>query len=214
MEQPESIVIPNNPRVIEREWLERGKTIVRLRSEGVPRSDYDEAIQTLHDVTREGQSLRHHMRAILRSFDGGNGSVYESTMILIHASKAFPELWTKGPDATPQPSTTEEISVPDPNAPDEFKEVMGTLDDAISDTEATERAETARREDIWDRFHYHSPSPDGVERHRRLSIAFFELAMLIEEIVPPGREQSLAFTKLEEAKFFASAGVARDPETR
>lgn len=68
--------------------------------------------------------------------------------------------------------------------------------------------------DLHDRFHYHSPSPAGVERHAALSNAFEALANLVYETVPDGREQSLALTKLEEAKFWASAGVARNPETR
>ena len=35
-----------------------------------------------------------------------------------------------------------------------------------------------------------------------------------EAVCPYSREQSLAFTKLEEAKMWASAAVARNPETR
>lgn len=68
--------------------------------------------------------------------------------------------------------------------------------------------------DIHDRFHYHAPSPAGVQRHGELSNAFEALALLVFDIVPDGREQSLVLTKLEEAKFWASAGVARNPETR
>jgi hypothetical protein len=67
---------------------------------------------------------------------------------------------------------------------------------------------------LHDRFHYHAPSPGGVERHRLLSLAFTDLAKLVRDTCPVSREQSLALTKLEEAKFWASAGVAREPETR
>jgi hypothetical protein len=35
------------------------------------------------------------------------------------------------------------------------------------------------------------------------------LAHLIEETCPPGRELSIALTKLEEAMFWANAGIAR-----
>lgn len=68
--------------------------------------------------------------------------------------------------------------------------------------------------ELNDRFHYQSPSPDGVQRHAALSQHFSELAGWIDEICPPGREKSLVLTKLEEAKFFASAAVARNEETR
>lgn len=36
----------------------------------------------------------------------------------------------------------------------------------------------------------------------------------IEAVCPDGREKSLAITNLEMAKFWASAAVARNPETR
>jgi hypothetical protein len=69
-------------------------------------------------------------------------------------------------------------------------------------------------DEIKDKFNYHSPSPAGALRHASLSAAFVELAELVEKVVPDGREKALAFTALEQAKFWASAGVARDPSTR
>lgn len=36
---------------------------------------------------------------------------------------------------------------------------------------------------------------------------------VVESTVPEGREKSLAFTNIEQAKMWASAGVARNPET-
>lgn len=68
--------------------------------------------------------------------------------------------------------------------------------------------------ELFDRFHYHAPSPAGVKRHATLSEEFQRLAMIVCDVVPYGREQSLVLTKLEEAKFWASAGVARNEETR
>lgn len=68
--------------------------------------------------------------------------------------------------------------------------------------------------DVENRFRYHSPSQRGAERHQVLSQAFIALAVQILAICPHGRERSLVLTKLEEAKFFASAAVARNPETR
>jgi len=68
--------------------------------------------------------------------------------------------------------------------------------------------------DLTDRFTYHAPTAKGVAVHGELSAMFTELAAFIVTKVPPGREQSLALTKLEEGKFWASAGVARNPQTR
>lgn len=67
--------------------------------------------------------------------------------------------------------------------------------------------------EIINRVTYHKPSESGVERHKRLSDAAAALLRTIEEIVPDGREKSLAITKIEEAKMWASAGVARNPDT-
>lgn len=72
----------------------------------------------------------------------------------------------------------------------------------------------ANLNDLEYKFSYHSPSPEGVERHRKLSEAFIFLAALCSDIVPAGREQALVLTQLETAKFWASAGVARNPNTR
>lgn len=68
--------------------------------------------------------------------------------------------------------------------------------------------------DITNRFTYHQPSGEGIMRHASLSHGFCHLASMVNEVCPRGREHSLALTKLEEAKFWASAAVARNPETR
>jgi len=68
--------------------------------------------------------------------------------------------------------------------------------------------------ELTDKFLYHTPSPEGVKTHQQLSELFIELATWVTKLVPVGREQSLALTNLEQAKFWASAGVARNPETR
>lgn len=68
--------------------------------------------------------------------------------------------------------------------------------------------------EIRDRVTYHAPSPEGIQRHAALSAVIEAAMIVVNEIVPPGREQSLAFTHLEEAKFWASAGVARNPRSR
>ena len=73
---------------------------------------------------------------------------------------------------------------------------------------------TVTTEQLRERFSYHKPSPEGVERHQRLTDAFVQLAQIVNVVCPEGREKSLVFTKLEEAKMMASAAVARNPRTR
>lgn len=68
--------------------------------------------------------------------------------------------------------------------------------------------------EVMSRFRYKAPSQEGVFRHERLTNVFQTVAEVVRDVVPPGREQSLVLTKLEEAKMWASAGVARNPETR
>jgi len=69
-------------------------------------------------------------------------------------------------------------------------------------------------DEIKNRFTYHTLSPEGVQRHADLSAAFVEVATRADAICLDGREKSLVFNHLEQAKFWASAAVARNPETR
>lgn len=59
------------------------------------------------------------------------------------------------------------------------------------------------------RFVYHAPKGDQLERYTILRNCASILAQDILRMTPPGREQSLALTKLEEAIFFANAAIAR-----
>jgi len=68
-------------------------------------------------------------------------------------------------------------------------------------------------EEISDRVNYHTPTPKGVTRHAKLSVAAEAFIQEINKVVPDGREKSLAITNAEQAKFWASAGVARNPDT-
>lgn len=68
-------------------------------------------------------------------------------------------------------------------------------------------------EEIKNRVSYHAPSQLGVERHKLLTEAAAAFIEVIRDVCPPGREQALAFTNAEQAKMWASAGVARNPET-
>ncbi len=72
----------------------------------------------------------------------------------------------------------------------------------------------ATDEEINGRFHYHAPSEKGIVMHAELSVAYARLGNLLNVLIPNGREKSLAMTELETSKFWASAAVARNPETR
>lgn len=66
------------------------------------------------------------------------------------------------------------------------------------------------RDDIDYRVDYRKTTPEKQERHEMVRAAFKGLMRHVSEKTPPGREQSLAFTKLEEALFWTNAAIARD----
>ncbi len=60
------------------------------------------------------------------------------------------------------------------------------------------------------RFNYHQPSNEGIiTQHADVRGRCLKLAQFIDDLIPDSREKSLAFTALEEAMFWANAGVAR-----
>lgn len=59
------------------------------------------------------------------------------------------------------------------------------------------------------RFTYHAPKDDQIPRYGELRSQGRQLATHIIAKTPPGREQALALTKLEEAIFWANAAIAR-----
>ena len=67
-----------------------------------------------------------------------------------------------------------------------------------------------RNEDLENRFKFH-PATDEEKRNDHTSVRenCLQLALFINEKVPPGREQALAITKLEEVMMWANAGIAR-----
>lgn len=65
-----------------------------------------------------------------------------------------------------------------------------------------------RKKQLDSSFTYHSPKGNQPERYVLLRDQAKSLAMLIVENVPPGREQSSAITKLEEAIMWANKGIA------
>ena len=63
--------------------------------------------------------------------------------------------------------------------------------------------------DIENRFTYHPPQADQVERYERLRSAGREFAKLLADLCPPSRELSRAVTHVDEAVMNANAAIAR-----
>lgn len=66
-------------------------------------------------------------------------------------------------------------------------------------------------EQIERNFKYHPPKPEAALAFVSIREKAKELALLVEGVVPAGREQSLAVTNLEQAVMWANAGIARQP---
>lgn len=67
----------------------------------------------------------------------------------------------------------------------------------------------AKDPEIEKRFTYHTPEEGQAEMYEEIRAKGKELAYLIEELCPQGREKSLATTKLEESVMWANASIAR-----
>jgi hypothetical protein len=59
-------------------------------------------------------------------------------------------------------------------------------------------------------YKYHSPKEGQNEKYEALRAKAKELAEMIIEFCPVSREQSVAFTNLETAVFWANAAIARN----
>ena len=64
--------------------------------------------------------------------------------------------------------------------------------------------------DLENRFTYHPPKGDQAQRYVAIREKALELAKLIADSTPYSREQSLAFTNLEDAVMWANASIARN----
>ncbi len=72
-----------------------------------------------------------------------------------------------------------------------------------------EQEQISLKERIDSDFTYHSPSDNQTDRYVVLRDEAKRLAHMIDERVPDSREKSLALTNLEQAIFWANAGIAR-----
>lgn len=57
---------------------------------------------------------------------------------------------------------------------------------------------------------YHAPKEGQPEKYEAIRAKAKEFAEIIMELCPVSREQSLAFTKLEESVMWANASIARN----
>lgn len=64
--------------------------------------------------------------------------------------------------------------------------------------------------DLDRRFDYHRPDDEKGLRHQKVRDAARTLAEVANTLVRENREQSLAFTKIEEAMFWLNAAIARE----
>lgn len=60
------------------------------------------------------------------------------------------------------------------------------------------------------RFTAHSDDQETIDRMEHIREAMRTAAVRVCEVTPQGRERALALTKLEEAMFWANAGIARE----
>jgi len=65
------------------------------------------------------------------------------------------------------------------------------------------------KEQVKNAFTYHAPKEDQRPRYESIRDQVHEVAKYLLANTPPGREQSLALTKLEEAVMWANAAIAR-----
>jgi hypothetical protein len=75
---------------------------------------------------------------------------------------------------------------------------------AVSDEQRTE---------LTKRFTYHAPVEDQPVRYEMLRTQARVLGLLIAQLTPASREQSLAWTALEECVMWANAAIARREES-
>jgi len=63
---------------------------------------------------------------------------------------------------------------------------------------------------IEDAVTYHKPTAEAIECHTEVRECIKTALHIINNTLPDCREKSLAITKIEEAMFWANAGIARN----
>lgn len=66
--------------------------------------------------------------------------------------------------------------------------------------------------DLENRTSHHQLSDKGTDRVLQMRALALDAAQAVTDLVPEGREQSLALTKIEEFLFWSNAGIARHPD--
>ena len=66
------------------------------------------------------------------------------------------------------------------------------------------------KNDIENRFTYHKPDDEQIERYTRIREHAKHLAYILDKYCPDSRELSLAMTKLDETVMWANAAIARN----
>lgn len=65
------------------------------------------------------------------------------------------------------------------------------------------------RADIANRFTFHPASELTGPQHGQIRVACEQLAGTLNDLLPDGREKSLAITNVEQSMFWANAAIAR-----
>lgn len=63
--------------------------------------------------------------------------------------------------------------------------------------------------DIQNRFFYHPPTESKKLDHEHVRRMSTDMALELNDLLPEGREKSLAITHLEEVMFWSNAAIAR-----
>lgn len=64
-------------------------------------------------------------------------------------------------------------------------------------------------DDLTNRFRFHRADESKAAKHTIIRQKCFELACELNNLIPDGREKSLAITNLEDVMFWANAALAR-----
>ncbi len=109
-------------------------------------------------------------------------------------------------------------SPPPEPTPEEMRQAAERLDEGRQKAKAADKSPDARtkqsiesvRARLRHNFSHHPPQNGQVQRYERVREIAYDFAVYVMDASPPSREQSLAFTKIEEAVFWANAAIARN----